>query len=127
MPVPHEPDKVCASCSFLKETAISQMLKDRLSSASTSFLAKHGCFGGGSMIAHYTHGNVLAVQKALGYKSIRNTMKYIHMLNLKEDDEFEVATATTVEEVKELIEAGFEKVDEIQGTHIFRRPKRFKV
>jgi hypothetical protein len=55
---------------------------------------------------------------------IQNTMKYIHMIHFK-DDEFEVATATTVEEIKELVSAGFGKVDEIQGIHIFRRPKRF--
>lgn len=79
---------------------------------------------GGTMIAHYTHGNVLAVQRALGHKSILSTMKYIHMINFK-DDEFEVATATTVEEAKQLATAGFEKFDEFQGIHIFRKPKRF--
>jgi len=51
-------------------------------------------------------------------------MKYIHMVHFK-DDEFEVATATTVEEIKELVGAGFEKVDEIHGIHIFKRPKKF--
>ena len=79
---------------------------------------------GATMLAHYTHGNVIAVQKALGHKRIKNTIKYIHMIHFK-DDEFEVATATTVEEVKELAGAGFEKVDEMQGFHIYRRPKRF--
>ena len=79
---------------------------------------------GGSMIAHYTHGNVLAVKRALGHKRIENTMKYIHMLHFKAD-EFDVATATSVEDVKKLAAAGFEKIDEIQGIHVFRRPKRF--
>jgi integrase len=79
---------------------------------------------GGSMIAHYTHGNVLAVKRALGHKRIENTMKYIHMLHFK-DNEFDVATATSVEDVKKLAAAGFEKIDEIQGIHVFRRPKRF--
>jgi integrase len=79
---------------------------------------------GGSMIAHYTHGNVLAVKRALGHKRIENTMKYIHMLHFK-DDEFHVATATSVGDVKKLAAAGFEKIDEIQGIHVFRRPKRF--
>lgn len=53
------------------------------------------------MIAHYTHGKVLAVKKVLGHKNIQNIMKYIHTVDFK-DDEFEVATATTAEEVKEL-------------------------
>jgi integrase len=81
---------------------------------------------GGSMIAHYTNGNVLTVQKMLRHKSILSSMKYIHMINFK-DDEFDVATATTVEEVKQLATEGFEKFDEINNIHIFRRPKRFNV
>ena len=79
---------------------------------------------GGSMIAYYTHGNVLTVQKLLGHKSIKNTMKYIHMIHFK-DDEFETATATTVQESEELAAVGFEKFDEFKGIHIYRRPKRF--
>jgi hypothetical protein len=78
------------------------------------------------MIAHYTNGNVLTVQKMLRHKSILSSMKYIHMINFK-DDEFDVATATTVEEVKQLATEGFEKFDEINNIHIFRRPKRFNV
>lgn len=76
------------------------------------------------MIAHYTNGNVLTVQKMLRHKSILSSMKYIHMINFK-DDEFDVATATAVEEVKQLATKGFEKFDEINNIHIFRRPKRF--
>jgi integrase len=79
---------------------------------------------GGTMIAHYSHGNVLTVKKLLGHKRIENTMKYIHMVHFK-DDEFEVATATTVEEIKQLVAVGFEKIDEMKGIHVFRRPKRF--
>jgi integrase len=78
---------------------------------------------GGTMIAHYTHGNVLAVKRALGHKNIQNTMKYIHLVHFK-DDEFEVATATSVDEAKQLASSGYEKFDEFQGIHIFRKPKR---
>jgi hypothetical protein len=55
-------------------------------------------------------------------------MKYIGMIYFKED-EFEVATATTDEEIKKLGIAGFRKYDErrIGETCIsyYRRPKRF--
>jgi len=51
-------------------------------------------------------------------------MKYIHMIQFK-DDEFDIGIATTVEEIKQLLSAGFEKADELNGVHIFRRPKRF--
>jgi integrase len=81
---------------------------------------------GGTMLAYYTHGNVLKVKELLRHKSIQNTMKYIHMVHFKDPEEFEVASATTAEEVKQLAAAGFEKVDEIHGIHVFRRPKRFR-
>jgi hypothetical protein len=37
----------------------------------------------------------------LRHKRVDSTMKYIQMLNL-EDDEFEVTSATTVDEIKKL-------------------------
>lgn len=76
------------------------------------------------MIAHYTNGNVLTVKKLLGHKRIENTMKYIGMINFKTDD-FEVSAASTVEEAKVLLAAGFDFVMEKQGISLFRRPKRF--
>ncbi|MGB9854835.1 MAG: tyrosine-type recombinase/integrase [Candidatus Bathyarchaeales archaeon] len=83
---------------------------------------------GGTIIAHYTNGNVLTVKRLLGHKRIENTMKYIGMINFK-DDEFEVATATTDEEIKKLGAMGFVKYDErkIGETVVsyYRRPKRF--
>ena len=52
-------------------------------------------------------------------------MKYIHLAQFREDEEFEVDTASSVKEIKKLAAAGFQKIDEIHGIHIFRRPKRF--
>jgi integrase len=79
---------------------------------------------GGSMIAHYTNGNVLTVKKLLRHKRIENTMKYISMIHFK-DDEFEVATATTIEEAKQVVSAGFDYVAQKDGVMLFRKPKRF--
>ena len=76
------------------------------------------------MIAHYTNGNVLTVKRLLGHKKVENTMKYIGMIHFK-DDEFEVATATTIEDAQNLGKAGFQKYDEFSGVHLYRRPKRF--
>jgi hypothetical protein len=77
-----------------------------------------------TMIAQYTNGNVLTVQKLLGHKNIRNTMKYIGMINFR-DDEFEVTTATTVEEAKKILSSGFNYITEKNSIMLFRRPKRF--
>lgn len=79
---------------------------------------------GGSMLAYYTNGNVLTVKRLLGHKRIENTMKYISMIHFK-DDEFEVATATTIDEAKQVLSAGYDYVTEKNGIMLFRRPKRF--
>jgi len=83
---------------------------------------------GGSMLAHYLNGNVLKVKKILRHKRVDSTMKYIQMLNL-EDDEFEVTSATTIEEIKKLGMAGWTKYDEItvsgMQVHFYKKPKRF--
>ncbi|HUW48901.1 MAG TPA: hypothetical protein VMW36_09205 [Patescibacteria group bacterium] len=38
-----------------------------------------------------------------------------------------VVTATSVEEIKHLASLGYQKFDEFQGIHVFRRPKEFVV
>ena len=78
----------------------------------------------GTMIAHYTNGNMLIVKKLLGHKRIENSMKYVGMITFK-DDQFKVTTATTVEEAKQVLSAGFDYVTKKNGIMLFRRPKRF--
>jgi len=41
------------------------------------------------------------------------------------DDGFDVATATTIEETKQLLVEGFDYVTEKNDIMLFRRPKRF--
>jgi hypothetical protein len=77
------------------------------------------------MLAFYTHGNVLTVKKLSGHRHVENTMKYIGRIQFK-DDQFDVATATTEEEIKQLGACGFEKYDEHNGIHYYRTPKKFK-
>jgi len=79
---------------------------------------------GGTMLAHYTNGNVLTIKKALRHRAIQSTMKYIGLLQFKDED-YEVATATTVKEIEQLAQAGFQKFDELNGIHVFRKPKKF--
>jgi len=76
------------------------------------------------MIAAYTNGNVLTVKKLLGRKRVENTMKYSGMINFK-TNEYEVTTATDVEEAKKVLAAGFEYVIEKQGIMLSRKTKRF--
>jgi integrase len=76
-----------------------------------------------TMKYHQTR-NILLVKKLLGHKKIENTMKYTQLIQFK-DNEFEVATATTIEEAKIVLSAGFEYVTEKNGVMLFRKPKRF--
>jgi len=84
---------------------------------------------GGSMLAHYLNGNVLKVKQILRHKRVDSTMKYIQMLNLEDDDEFEVTSATTIDEIKKLGTAGWTKYDELtvngEQVHFYKKPKRF--
>jgi integrase len=68
--------------------------------------------------------NILLVMKTLGHKKIENTMKYTQLVNFK-TNAFETATATNIEEAKQLISSGFEYVTEMKGIKLFRKPKRF--
>jgi len=81
------------------------------------------------MLAHYTNENLLTVKRLLGHRRIENTMKYVSMINNFQDNEFEIATATTDKEIKKIGAVGYAKFDErkIGDTVIsyYRRPKRF--
>jgi integrase len=82
---------------------------------------------GGSWLTHVTEGNVLTVKKALRHKRVENTMKYIHRLEFQDPQNYDVATATTIEEIKHLAQAGFQKFDEVNAIHVYRKPKKYKV
>ncbi len=82
----------------------------------------------GTMIAYHTNGNVLIVQKLLGHKQIKNTMKYIGKIKFKNDD-FETTSACTVEDVLKLgsegwVEYSVIKINAVEY-HCFKKPKRF--
>jgi len=51
-------------------------------------------------------------------------MKYISKIHFK-DDQYEITTATTIEEAKQVLTAGFDFVTEKNGIMLFRKPKRF--
>ena len=78
---------------------------------------------GATMTYHYTR-NILLVKKLLGHKRIESTMRYTQLIQF-EDDKFDVATATTVEDAKELLAVGFNYITEKNGVMLFRKPKRF--
>lgn len=83
----------------------------------------------GTMLAIMTNGNVTIVQSLLGHRQVTNTMKYIDIAKVRSrgvNDECDVSTASTPEEMKQLLGAGFQLVTEKFGLMWFTRPKRFR-
>lgn len=78
----------------------------------------------GATMVYYRTNKILLVKKLLGHKNINSTMKYTQLVEFKDTD-YDVTSATTAEEAKKLGEAGFEKYDEFNGIHLYRKPKRF--
>jgi integrase/recombinase XerD len=67
--------------------------------------------------------DILYVQKLLGHRSLKTTLKYTQLLSLPHSEEYVCKAARNVEEAKELIEAGFEYVTEMEGVKLFRKVK----
>jgi len=78
----------------------------------------------GATLLYFQTKNILLVKKLLGHKKIENTMKYTQLVTFS-DSEYEVATAQTLEEAKQVLSAGFDYVAEKDGIMLFRKPKRY--
>jgi integrase len=66
--------------------------------------------------------DILHVMKVLGHKNINNTLVYTQLVDFG-DDEYTVRVAHTIEEDKQLLEAGFEYITERDGYKIYRKRK----
>jgi integrase len=75
----------------------------------------------GTMEYHRTH-DIVHVSRQLGHKNISTTMVYVHLVN-DEEDEWISKVAQTADEICKLVEAGYQKADEIDGLHIYRKRK----
>jgi integrase/recombinase XerD len=66
--------------------------------------------------------DILYVMKQLGHKKLETTLFYTQLTNFP-NDEYYSATATTIDEAKQLIESGFEFVCDVDGVKLFRKRK----
>lgn len=71
--------------------------------------------------------SILHVKKVMGHKSILTTQRYVEFYreiygDLKPED-YVCEGASTVEEAKKLIEAGFEYVSKMDGVQLYRKVK----
>jgi predicted RNase H-like HicB family nuclease len=58
----------------------------------------------------------------MGHKRIENTLIYTHLIRFS-DEEYVSAVASTIDEARRLVEAGFEYVTEIDEIKIFKKRK----
>jgi len=65
--------------------------------------------------------DIVHVKQLLGHRRIENTMKYTHLINFENIEEFTCRVAKTLEAAKELIEAGFEHVTDMDDSKLFRK------
>ena len=75
----------------------------------------------GTMTYHRTK-DILYTQRKLGHRNLKNTMRYVQLIDF-EHEEFTSAVAGTLQEARQLVEAGFEYVTEMDGAKIFRKRK----
>jgi integrase len=66
--------------------------------------------------------DILHVMRLLGHKNIKNTLIYTQLVTF-EDDEYICKTAESVKEAKELIEAGYQYVCDMESLKLFRKRK----
>ncbi|MFW6117506.1 MAG: tyrosine-type recombinase/integrase, partial [Thermoproteota archaeon] len=66
--------------------------------------------------------DILHVKQMLGHRNINSTLVYTQLVSF-ETNEYHVKTAKTVEEAKELAEAGFNYFTEMDDVQIFRKRK----
>ena len=60
--------------------------------------------------------------KLLGHRSVQNTLIYTQLVNF-ETNEYHSATAKSIQEAAQLVEAGFEFVCSIDNIQLFRKRK----
>ncbi len=72
---------------------------------------------------YYKTKDILHVMQLLGHKNIKNTLIYTQLVQNITGDEYICKTAKTLEEAKQLIEAGFEYVCEMDNCKLFKKRK----
>lgn len=72
-------------------------------------------------MSYYKTKDIIFTMQCLGHINIKNTLRYVHLINF--DKDYLCKAATNVEEAKALIEQGCEYVTEIDGITLFRKRK----
>lgn len=78
-------------------------------------------------VEYHRTRDIFHVMRILGHRDIKNTLVYIDLdheiFNNSNIDEFTVKVAHNTKEACRLAEVGFEKFDEFDGVHLYRKRK----
>jgi integrase len=67
--------------------------------------------------------DILLVKQQLGHHQIETTMIYTQLIHFNEEQNYTIKTATNIKEATELLEHGFEYIQEIDGIRLYRKRK----
>jgi len=67
--------------------------------------------------------DILLVMQRLGHKKIETTMFYTQLITYSDEEEYTCKTASNVKEAIDLIENGFQYVNEIDGLKLYKKRK----
>jgi len=72
---------------------------------------------------YYVLPDPIAVMRHLRHKKLETTMHYLRAIVIDGEEEYTVKTATNIKEATELLEHGFQYIQEIDGIKIYRKRK----
>ena len=72
---------------------------------------------------YYRTKDPLYVRDQMGHTKLETTMIYTKLVAFPQDEEYICRAAKNIEEATKLIEDGFEKHDEFDGVHVYRKRK----
>ena len=75
----------------------------------------------GSM-TYYKTKDIIYTMRFLGHKNLKNTLRYVHLIDFNKDD-YHVSAVKTVDDACKLIEQGFEYVCQMEDVKIFKKRK----
>jgi integrase len=71
----------------------------------------------------YYKTDLKRTQYLLGHKNSNTTDRYTHLLDNQEEQQYITRTATNIKEASQLLETGFEYIQDIDGIKIYRKRK----
>jgi len=82
-----------------------------------TFLCMH------ATVEYHKTKDILHVKQLLGHRKLESTMMHTQLVTLDNPEEFTCRATENIEEAKELIEADFEYVTDIEDKKLFRKRK----